>query len=247
MSNGDQTAPSTVALTGFTVETGLTVEEAIRGRQSIRAYLDQPVPRDVITRILETSGRAPSGSNIQPWKVWVIEGAPLQQLTSEILAAYDTNGEGQREYNYYPQTWREPYQARRRACGWGLYSTLGITRADKSGMHAQRRQNFNFFGAPMGLVFTIDRDLETGSWLDCGMFIQTVMIAARQFGLETCPQAAFANFQEIIRRRFAVPETEMVICGMAIGYPDRDAKVNTFRTEREPVASYVRFVEALAD
>ena len=226
--------------------TGLTVEDAIRGRQSVRAYLDKPVPRDVITRVLVTSGRAPSGSNIQPWKVWVVEGEPLKQLTNEIQAIYDTSGEPKRAYNYYPVTWREPYLARRRACGWGLYATVGITREDKAGMHDQRRQNYNFFGAPMGLVFTIDRDMEKGSWLDCGMFIQTVMIACRQFGLETCPQAAFANFHEIIRRRFSIPETEMVICGMAIGYPDTAAKVNTFRSDREPVAAYVRFVEALA-
>lgn len=222
---------------------GLTVEAAIVGRQSIRAYLDTPVPREVISRVLETSGRAPSGSNIQPWKVYAIEGAALRALTDEIQHVYDAAGEPKREYNYYPVNWREPYLARRRACGWGLYSTMGITRDDKAGMHAQRRQNYNFFGAPMGLVFTIDRDLETGSWLDCGMFIQSVMIAARQWGLETCPQAAFANFHEIIRRRLAIPQGEMVICGMAIGYPDTSAKVNSFRTEREPLANYVRFVE----
>ena len=224
---------------------GLSVEDAIRGRQSIRAFLQEPVPRELIQRVLETAGRAPSGSNIQPWKVWVVDGEPLRQLCGEILATYDTSGEGKREYNYYPVTWREPYLARRRACGWGLYSTLGITREDKAGMHTQRRQNFEFFGAPAGLVFTIDRDLETGSWLDCGMFIQTVMIAARQFGLETCPQAAFANFQEIIRKRFAIPEGEMVICGMALGFPDPTAPVNTFRTERETVETYTRFVERL--
>lgn len=226
---------------------GLTVEDAIRGRQSVRAYLDKPVPRAVITRILETAGRAPSGSNIQPWKAWVVEGAPLRQLTDEILALYDKGGEGEREYNYYPVKWREPYLARRRACGWGLYNTMGITRNDKAGMHAQRRQNFDFFGAPMGLVFTIDRDLEVGSWLDTGMFLQSIMIAARQFGLETCPQAAFANFHEIIRRRLAVPAEEMVICGMAIGYPDATAKVNSFRTDREPVEAFTRFVDKLAD
>ena len=225
---------------------GLTVEDAVRGRQSIRAFLKTPVPHELITRILETAARAPSGTNIQPWRVRVVEGAPLKQLTDEILALYDANGEGKREYNYYPEKWREPYLARRRACGWGLYSTMGITREDKAGMHAQRRQNFEFFGAPMGLVFTIDRDLEIGSWLDNGMFIQSVMIAARQFGLETCPQAAFANFQETIRRRFAIPDIEIVICGMAIGYPDTTAKVNTFRTEREPVEKYVSFVTALA-
>ena len=226
---------------------GLTVENAIRGRQSVRAFLKKPVPRDILARILETSGRAPSGSNIQPWRVWVVDGASRDALCNEILAAYDTSGEGKREFNYYPVNWREPYLARRRACGWGLYSTMGITREDKAGMHAQRRQNFDFFGAPTGLVFTIDRDLETGSWLDCGMFIQTIMVAARQFGLETCPQAAFANFHEIISRRLQIPEEQMVICGMALGYPDVSAKVNSFRTDREPLENYVHFIDRLAD
>jgi nitroreductase len=118
---------------------------------------------------------------------------------------------------------------------------MGITREDKAGMHAQRRQNFDFFGAPTGLVFSIDRDLEIGSWLDCGMFVQSVMIAARQFGLETCPQAAFANFHEVIRRHLSIPQDQMVICGMALGYPDESAKVNSFRTEREPLDNYVTF------
>lgn len=224
---------------------GLTVEEAIRGRQSVRAFLKTPVPRAVMARILETAGRAPSGSNIQPWHVWVVDGAARDALCTEILAVCDTQGEGKREYNYYPAEWREPYQARRRACGWGLYATLGITREDKAGMHAQRLQNFDFFGAPTGLIFSIDRKLEIGSWLDCGMFIQTIMIAARQFGLETCPQAAFANFHEVIGCRLALPKDQMVICGMAVGYPDRAAKVNSFRTEREPLANYAHFVDHL--
>lgn len=223
----------------------LTIEDAIRGRQSIRAFEKTPVPRAIITRILETAARAPSGSNIQPWRTWVVDGVARDQLCDEILALYDANGEGRREYNYYPVQWREPYLARRRACGWGLYSTMGITRENKAGMHAQRRQNFDFFGAPCGLVFSIDRDLEIGSWLDCGMYVQTVMIAARQFGLETCPQAAFANFHEIIRKRLGVPQDQIIICGMALGYPDASAKVNSFRTDREPLGVNVHFVEGL--
>ncbi len=225
----------------------LTVEDAIRGRQSIRAYDKRPVPRDLVKHVIETANRAPSGSNIQPWKVYIVDGQARTALCNEILARYDTVGEDKREYNYYPVTWREPYLARRRACGWGLYSTLGITRDDKKGMHEQRRQNFDFFGAPTGLIFTIDRDMEIGSWLDSGMFIQSVMIAAREFGLETCPQAAFANFHAIIRKRLAVPDGEVVICGMALGYPETGAKVNTFRTEREPFEVYARFVDDLKD
>lgn len=225
----------------------LTVEDAIRGRQSIRAFEKRPVPRDLVQHVLETAHRAPSGSNIQPWKVYVVDGKARRELCDEILARYDTAGEDKREYNYYPVTWREPYLARRRACGWGLYGTLGITRDDKKGMHEQRRQNFDFFGAPTGLVFTIERDMEVGSWLDCGMFVQSVMIAAREFGLETCPQAAFANFHAIIRRRLQIPDAEIVICGMALGYPEAGAKVNTFRTDREPFEVYGRFVDKLAD
>ncbi|MFM9938890.1 MAG: nitroreductase [Hyphomicrobiaceae bacterium] len=224
----------------------LTIEDAIRGRQSIRAYEQRPVPRDLVQRVLETAHRAPSGSNIQPWKVYVVDGAARRALCDEILARYDSVGEDKREYNYYPVTWREPYLARRRACGWGLYGTLGITREDKKGMHEQRRQNFDFFGAPTGLIFTIDRDMELGSWLDCGMFVQSVMIAAREFGLETCPQAAFANFHAIIRHRLVIPDGEIVICGMALGFPEPGAKVNTFRTDREPFEVYGRFVDTLA-
>lgn len=228
-----------------TAERPMTIEDAIRGRKSTRAFLKKPVPRKLIARILETAGRSPSGSNIQPWKVWVLDGEAKEQLVRDLLERYDTSGEGKREYNYYPVNWREPYLARRRACGWGLYSTMGITREDKKGMHAQRRQNYEFFGAPVGLMFSIDRDMEIGSWLDCGMFLQSIMVAARQFGLETCPQAAFCSFHEVIQKRIGIPQSEMLVCGMALGYPDTSAKVNTFTTEREPLETYVRWVDKL--
>jgi nitroreductase len=226
---------------------GLTVEDAIRGRQSIRAFLDNPVPRSLIARIIETAGRAPSGTNIQPWKVYVFDGEARDRIVAEMCRAYDTAEEPTRPYNYYPQKWREPYIGRRRACGWGLYGTLGITRDDKEGMRLQRRGNYELFGAPVGLIFTIDKDMEIGSWLDTGMFIQSLMIAARQFGLETCPQAALANYHELLRRRLGIPEIEQVICGMALGYPDPTAKVNTFRTDREPVEVFTTFVDAVKD
>lgn len=223
----------------------MTVEEAIRGRQSTRAFLKKPVPRDIVARILTTAGRAPSGSNIQPWRVWVVDGAARDALVADLCRRFDTEGEGEREYNYYPVNWRDPYLARRRACGWGLYSTLGITREDKKGMLAQRRRNYEFFGAPTALIFSIDRDMELGSWLDCGMFIQSVMVAARQFGLETCAQAALANFHAVLRPMLAIPEDQTVICGMALGYPDRGDVVNTFTPAREPLEAYVHWVDAL--
>jgi nitroreductase len=205
-------------------ERAITVEDAIRGRKSTRAFLRNPVPR---------------------WKVYVVDGAARDDLAADLCHRYDTVGEGEREYEYYPVKWREPYLARRRACGWGLYGTMGITRDDKAGMHAQRRQNYEFFGAPTAFIFTIDRELEQGSWLDTGMFIQSIMIAARQFGLETIPQAALANFHEVLRARLAIPDSEIVICGMGIGYPDMNAKANTFTTDREPLENFVTWIDEL--
>lgn len=226
-------------------ERAITVEEAIRGRKSTRAFLKTPVPRELINRILTTAGRAPSGSNIQPWKVYVFDGEVRDAIADDLCQRYDTVGEGAREYEYYPVKWYEPYLARRRACGWGLYSTMGITRDDKAGMHAQRRQNYEFFGAPTACIFTIDRQLEKGSWLDTGMFIQSIMIAARQFGLETIPQAALANYHEVLRARLSIPDDEIIICGMGIGYPDTSAKVNSFTTDREPLENFVTWIDTL--
>lgn len=221
----------------------MTVAEAITGRQSVRAFLDRPVPRETIARILEIAGRAPSGSNIQPWQVWVLTGAARQRLVDDLTARHASGNEGKREYNYYPVKWREPYLARRRACGWGLYTTLGITRDDKAGMSAQHRQNFSFFGAPVGLIFALDRDMEPGSWLDMGMFLQSVMIAARGEGLETCPQAAFCQYHDIIRAHLGIGEDKVIVCGMAVGFGDPGARINTFRTEREPVERFAAFVD----
>jgi nitroreductase len=220
----------------------LSVQDAITGRQSTRAYLDQTVPRAVLERVLTVASRAPSGSNIQPWKVYVLEGEVKDELCRELVARHASGDEGQRAYNYYPVTWRPPYLARRRQTGWGLYGLLGINRDDKSGMAAQARQNFTFFGAPVGLIFTIDRDMEIGSWLDTGMFIQSLMIAARAEGLETCAQAAFANYHDVIEQRLAIPAAEMVICGMALGYGDPNAVINRFRTDRIPLADFVTWV-----
>ena len=223
----------------------MTVEEAITGRRSIRAFLPKPVPRALIERIMTIAGRAPSGSNVQPWRVWVLEGAVRDEICRELVARYDRNEVGAREYNYYPVNWREPYLARRRACGWGLYGTLGIGREDKTRMHEQHARNYTFFDAPVGLIFSIDRDLEQGSWLDYGMFLQSIMVAARAFGLETCPQAAWLIFHDILQRRLAIPDTQMIVCGMALGYADPSDKVNTFTPDRMPAAEFVTWVEEL--
>ncbi len=220
------------------------VDAAISSRRSIRAFLPTPVPRDTLVELLQVASRAPSGTNTQPWHVHVLTGQAKQALSREIRAAFDDPAERARhseEYAYYPQGWRSPYVDRRRKVGWDLYSLLGIGKADKARMHEQHARNYDFFGAPVGLIFTIDRVMQQGSWLDYGMFLQNVMVAARARGLDTCPQAAFTQFHRIIARHLQWPEQEMLVCGMALGVADPAAVENTLVTEREPVSGFVRF------
>jgi nitroreductase len=220
------------------------VDEAILGRRSIRAYLDKPVAREVVEDILEVASRAPSGTNTQPWQVIALAGEPKRELSRRILAAFDDPTEAalhSAEYEYYPVKWASPYLDRRRKVGWDLYSLLGIGKGDKDRMHAQHGRNYAFFDAPVGLIFTIDRVMQQGSWLDYGMFLQNIMIAARARGLDTCPQAAFTSFHRIISGYLGWPPERMLVCGMSLGYADPDAVENTLVTEREPVASFARF------
>ena len=222
-----------------------SIAEAISGRQSIRAFTKQAVPRGAIERILEVAARAPSGSNMQPWKVRVLTGAARDALSRALVARHEAGDNGTWEYQYYSDVWREPYLARRRQTGWGLYGVLGIPKGDREASRAYQGQNFDFFGAPVGMIFTIDRDLARGAWLDYGMFLQSIMVAARGQGLETCPQAAFCVFHDTIQRMLAIPAGEMVVCGMALGYADWSAKVNSFTPERERVANFATFVDRL--
>lgn len=213
---------------------------AIEGRRSIRAFLPDPVPPDTVRRILEAAARAPSGSNTQPWHVHVVTGASKAALEAELLAAHQVGGAGHvAEYAYYPETWREPYLARRRKVGWDLYGALGIARADTVRMAAQMGRNYAFFGAPVGMVFSIDRDLGRGSWLDYGFFLQGIATAARAFGLDTCPQAAFIQYHVVLQRRLAIPAEQAVVCGMALGRADPHAPENAFPTERAPVDAWL--------
>ena len=220
------------------------VDAAITSRQSIRAFLADPIARATIEQILSVASRAPSGTNIQPWKVYVLTGEALSRLSRAILAAYqdpDQADEHSPEYSYYPNRWSEPYLTRRRKLGWDLYRLLGIERGDQQRMQQQHGRNFAFFDAPVGLIFTIDRALERGSWLDYGMFLQNVMVASRARGLDTCPQAAFTNFHRVIRAELGLPEAEMVVCGMALGVADMDRVENALVSEREPLAQFVVF------
>lgn len=222
------------------------VDQAITSRRSVRAFLPTPVAREDIEAILDVARRAPSGSNTQPWKVYVLTGESKARLSESVSAAYDhpeVDTLHREEYPYYPRTWVDPYQSRRRKVGWDLYGLLGIERADKKRMHAQHARNFRFFDAPVGIMFTIDRVMEQGSWLDYGMFLEAVMVAARARGIDTCPQAAFTQFHRIIAEHLALTEDEMVVCGMSMGYANLAAIENTLITERAPVSDFTRFLD----
>ena len=222
------------------------VDQAITSRRSVRAFLPAPVAREDIEAILDVARRAPSGSNTQPWKVYVLTGESKARLSESVLAAYDhpeVDTLHREEYPYYPRTWVDPYQSRRRKVGWDLYGLLGIERADKERMHAQHARNFRFFDAPVGIIFTIDRVMEQGSWLDYGMFLEAVMVSARARGIDTCPQAAFTQFHRIIAEHLALAGDEMVVCGMSMGYANLAAIENTLITERAPVSDFTRFLD----
>ena len=222
------------------------VDAAITSRRSIRAFLPDPVPRAEIERILDVASRAPSGTNTQPWKVTVHTGATKTRVSSAILAAHNDPEQARlhtEEYAYYPREWASPYIDRRRKVGWDLYALLGLTREDKAGMSAQHGRNYQFFDAPVGLIFTIDRIMEQGSWLDYGMFLQNIMVAARGRGLDTCPQAAFTQYHRIISAELGLPANEMVVCGMALGKADPSKIENSLVTAREPVSGFTRFFE----
>ena len=230
----------------ITADDAAAVDAAITSRRSVRAFLPTPVPRATTEALLAVASRAPSGTNTQPWQVHVLTGAAQRALSAEIRAAYDDpvqRAAHQEPYAYYPTEWRSPYIDRRRKVGWDLYSLLGIGRADKAAMHAQHGRNYAFFDAPVGLIFTIDRVLQQGSWLDYGMFLQSLMVAARGRGLDTCPQAAFTQFHRIIARHLGLGDDQTVVCGMSLGHADPDAVVNRLSTEREPVAGFTRFLE----
>jgi nitroreductase len=221
------------------------IDSAIVSRKSIRAFLPTPVSRETVEDILRIASRAPSGTNTQPWIVHVLTGEPKEELSKKLLAAYDDPEEAsthKQEYAYYPTEWRSPFIERRRKIGWDLYGLLEIGKTDRSRMHDQHGRNYTFFDAPVGLMFTIDRVMQQGSWLDYGMFLQNIMIAARARGLDTCPQAAFTQFHRIIMEHIGAPANEMLVCGMSLGHADPEAVENGLVTDREPVSGFARFL-----
>ena len=228
-----------------------SVDAAIENRFCVRAFLrDKPVPREKLERLLEIASRAPSGTNTQPWKVYVLEGAARDALCEKVCQAHDSLRQHpeletryRSDYDYYPRQWVDPYLARRRENGWSLYGLLGIGKGDKDKMHQQHQRNLQLFDAPVGLMFTIDRVMGPGSLLDYGMFLQNLMVAARAHGLHTCPQAAWNMYASIVLPHIGATAEEMLVASIALGYADESAPINTFHTPREPVASFAHWVK----
>lgn len=216
---------------------------ALHARRSVRGFLGTSVSRQAVEAILADAARSPSASNTQPWRVYACGGDVRNRLSAELIALHLAGGNDHREeYVYYPPLWRDPYLARRRKVGKALYGLLGIAKGDATGMARQYARNFDFFGAPVGLFFTIEREQGQSAWLDLGLFLHGVMLASIGHGLATCPQQAFARYHKLIRARLGIPESEVVVCGMSLGHPDPDEPANRLTTERESVGEFACFM-----
>ena len=220
----------------------VNVEEAVLSRMSCRAFLPDPVPEDTLRSILDTARQSPSGGNLQPWHVYVLTGAPLQQFLTLIRSkmAAHPRGEGS-EYDIYPPKLKEPYRTRRYKCGEDMYATIGVSREDKMARLLQFARNYEFFGAPVGLFFCIDRDMGPPQWSDLGMYMQTVMLLARQHGLHSCAQEAWSVWYPTIQQFLEIPAELMVFAGMSLGYRDETAAINGLRTDRAPLSEIATF------
>ncbi len=219
------------------------VRDALLQRKSVRAFLDRPVERALIERLLDLARHAPSGANTQPWQVAVVGGKIKLRLQRAMEQRFRTGRRGQMDYRYYPETWFSPYRERRMACGMQLYSALAIERDDRQGRLEQWAANYRAFDAPVALFFFLDAGLETGSFVDFGMFLQSLMLAAVEEGLATCPQAALAEYPEIVKQTLGYPDDCILLCGMALGYEDDAHPANNYRTPREDVHTFARFFD----
>lgn len=224
----------------------MNVSEALATRKSVRAFKPDSVPRAVVEEILLKAARAPSGGNLQPWKVHVLLGEARDELVRRTKARMAVNPRGGTpEYHIYPPDLTEPYKTRRFRIGEAMYATMNIGRDDKIGRLAQFVRNWEFFGAPVGLVFSIDRQMQQGQWSDLGGFLQSIMLLAREYGLHSCAQEAWAPFHEVIREYLHVPQEEMIFCGMALGYADETAAINSLVSERAPISEWAVFRETV--
>ncbi len=227
------------------------VIKLLHKRRSVRSFLDKPVPKEILVDLLRAAARSPSGTNMQPWRVYVLTGDAKDRLSREVMAKRELEPHREKppkpfgEYDYNPEPLFEPFLSRRRTVGFGLYQILGVARGDRTASWIMAGRNFEFFGAPVGLIFTIDRSLQQGSWLDYGIFLQSLMLAANDVGLDTCAQAAWRHYHDIIRSLLVLPDNEIVVCGMSLGYADMDAPANKLVTEREPVEGFATFIDSV--
>lgn len=218
------------------------VDGVMRSRKSTRAFLPRPVRADDVRDILEVAARAPSGTNIQPWKAYWVDKEGIDRVYDAILnCGIKPERAEWTDYKYYPDKFEEPFLTRRRNLGKALYGLLGISKRDIPAMRRQFNRNYNFFDAPVGIFVTIDRTLAVGSWLDLGMFMQNVFLAAQARGISTCPIAAFAPYHQQIRPVVGIPDQEIVVCGIALGYPDPSMPENALQTRRAPLDEWVKF------
>lgn len=221
----------------------MNISKAIKQRHACRAFLKTPVSDETVKQILQTASWAPSGVNSQPWKVAVVRGQRQRAITDALIQAKETNLPVNPDYQYYPGQWHEPYKTRRKICGLTMYGALNISREDTDKQKQAWYNNYRFFGAPVGLFVFINADLAQGSWLDLGMFIENIMLAAMEYGLATCPQASLADYPDIIRQQLDWPAGDKLACGISLGYADTEHPVNGYRLEREPVEAFSRFYD----
>ncbi len=220
----------------------MDVETALKSRKSVRAFLNKPVTKETIIKILDAARWAPSGVNAQPWHVAVVSGNKKQQIEQKLLEAFENGVPKEMDYQYYPLEWKEPYKTRRKECGLLMYKTLGITREDKEQQRERWAANYRAFDAPVALYFFIDPAMQKGSYLDFGMFLQSIMLMATAEGLGTCAQAALAEHPDIVKKELGYEDYNL-LCGMALGYEDKDALVNSYRTPRLTVDEFTKFFE----
>ncbi len=221
----------------------MDVLEALQKRKSVRAYLNKEVKKEKIELLLNSAKHSPSGVNMQPWDVCVVSGNKKRQIETKILEAFDGNEEERMDYNYYPLAWEEPYKSRRKETGLLMYKTMEVTREDKEKQIELWRANYRAFDAPVVLYFFIDAVLEKGSFLDYGMFLQSVMLTATQLGLATCTQAALAQYPHIVKEALSIDKDKKLVCAIALGYEDEDALINSYRTSRLELDEFVKFYE----
>jgi nitroreductase len=212
------------------------IDSIMRSRVSVRAFLPTPVPRSLVSDILDVARTAPSTFNTQPWRVHVLAGAAKQALSEKILAAHRANTHP--NFSPFPNPQPTDCAARQNEFGGLLYKALGIDRSDSVGRGHKTTRNYMFFGAPVGLIFTIDGTLTKHSWLDYGLFLQNVMLAAYSRGIATCPQVSFVRYQSVIAHHLRLSPCDAVVCGMSLGYADEKAAVNDLAMPREEVDAF---------